>query len=119
MRPALLAKFTRSSINPAAWIPYPTQGSAAQLGEDLQVALSLNGRGRAGYLPPMPYLLVYVSRGNNSWHDDQHRMLASTLLISQGPLRRREAEIREGLKVFDFGSGAVSVHVSNGLAFRL
>jgi hypothetical protein len=118
MRPALLAKFTRSSINPAAWIPYPTQGSAAQLGEDLQVALSLNGRGRAGYLPPMPYLLVYVSRGNNSWHDDQHRMLASTLLISQGPLRR-EAEIREGLKVFDFGSGAVSVHVSNGLAFRL
>ncbi|MGC2460958.1 MAG: hypothetical protein WA446_08320 [Steroidobacteraceae bacterium] len=67
----------------------------------------------------MRYLLVYFSHGNNSWHDNQHRMLASTLPISQGLRRRREAEIREGLKVFDFGSGAVSVHGSNGLAFKL
>jgi hypothetical protein len=119
MRPALLAKFTRSSIKPAAWIPYPTQGSAAQRGEDLQAARSLKERGRAGYLPPIPHLLVYVSHGNDSWHDDQHRMLASTPPISQGLLRRREAEIREGLRVFDFGSGAVSAHGSNGLAFRL
>jgi glycosyltransferase involved in cell wall biosynthesis len=100
-------------------IDYPTAGSEAQLGEDLRIALALKQRGRFGYLARMPYLFVYVSHGHNSWHEGHHRMLASTLSISQGLLRRREAEIRAGLKFFDFGPGAVGVQGSNGLAFRL
>jgi len=100
-------------------IDYPTAGSEAQLGEDLRVALALKQRGRFGYLARMPYLFVYVSHGHNSWHEGHHRMLASTLSISQGLLRRREAEIRARLKFFDFGPGAVGVQGSNGLAFRL
>jgi glycosyltransferase involved in cell wall biosynthesis len=100
-------------------IDYPTEGSEAQLGEDLRVALALKQRGRFGYLARMPYLFVYVSHGYNSWHDGHHRMFASTLSISQGLLRRREAEIRAGLKFFDFGPGEVGVQGSNGLAFQL
>jgi hypothetical protein len=46
-------------------------------------------------------------------------MLASTLSISQGLLLRREAEIRAGLRFFDFGHGEMGVQDSNGLAFRL
>jgi glycosyltransferase involved in cell wall biosynthesis len=100
-------------------IDYPTEGPEAQLGEDLRVALALKQRGRFGYLARMPYLFVYVSHGHNSWHDGHHRMLASTLSISQGLLLRREAEIRAELKFFDFGPGEVGVQGSNGLAFRL
>ncbi len=100
-------------------IHYPTEGAEAHLGEDLQVVLALKQRGQVGYLARMPHLFVYVSHGNNSWHEEHHRMLASTLSISQGLLQRREAEIRAGLKFFDFGPGEVSVQGSNGLAFTL
>jgi glycosyltransferase involved in cell wall biosynthesis len=100
-------------------IDYPTAGPEAQLGEDLWVALALKQRGRFGYLARMPCLFVYVSHGHNSWHDEHHRMLASTLSISRGLLLRREAEIRAGLEFFDFGPGEVGVQGSNGLAFRL
>jgi hypothetical protein len=97
----------------------PTEGPEAQLGEDLRVALALKQRGRFGYPARMPYLFVYVSHGHNSRHDGHHRMLASTLSISQGLLLRRGAEILAGLKFFDFGPGEVGVQGSNGLAFRL
>jgi|ERR1017187_4113099 glycosyltransferase involved in cell wall biosynthesis len=98
---------------------YPTEGCIARLGEDLHVALSLKERGRVGFIPDMPYLFVYISHGKNSWNDDHHRMLASKLSISQGLLRRREAEMREGLKFYDFGPGDLSVNGSNGLAFKI
>ena len=100
-------------------IQYPTQGDAARLGEDTEVARALIARGRVGYLAGMPHLFVYVSHGANSWHDGHHRMLADELSISQALLRRREAQIREGLAPFGFSHDTVSLVGSNGPAFTL
>ena len=66
-----------------------------------------------------PHLLVYVSHGASTWHDDHHRMLARALSVSSSLLRRREAQLRAGLAPFDFGSGEVAVHGYNGVAFTL
>jgi glycosyltransferase involved in cell wall biosynthesis len=106
-------------VRRSAGIQYPTEGRVARLGDDLQVALALRARGRLGFVPGMPYLYVYISHGMNSWSDEHHRMLASQLAISQGLLLRREAELREGLKPYDFGAGEVSVNGNNGPAFRI
>jgi hypothetical protein len=46
-------------------------------------------------------------------------MLADQLGLSQGLLRRREAALRDGLSVFDFGPGPVTVEGRNGPAFTL
>lgn len=100
-------------------IQYPTQGSTAHLGEDLEVAKGLIARGRVGYLTGMPHLFVYVSHGANSWHDGHHKMLADQLSISQALLRRREAQVREGLAPHGFSPGRISVMGSNGPAFTL
>lgn len=106
-------------VRRSAGIHYPTEGTLACLGEDLQVALALRRRGRLGFIPGMPYLYVYVSHGMNSWSDEHHRMLASKLAISQGLLLRREAEIRAGLEPYDFGPGEVSINGNNGPAFKI
>ena len=106
-------------VRRSAGIQYPTEGSVARLGEDLQVALALRRRGRLGFIPAMPYLYVYISHGMNSWSDDHHRMLASKLAISKGMLLRRESEIRTGLEPYDFGPGELSVNGNNGLAFKI
>jgi glycosyltransferase involved in cell wall biosynthesis len=100
-------------------IHYPTQGNLARLGEDLQVARDLIARGRVGYLAGMPHLFTYVSHGANSWHDGHHRMLADELSISHGLLRRREAQIREGMAPYGLDAGTVSVLGNNGPAFTL
>jgi glycosyltransferase involved in cell wall biosynthesis len=100
-------------------VKYPTQGGEAHLGEDLQVARDLIARGKVGYLAGMPHLFVYVSHGKNSWHDGHHQMLADKLSISQALLRRREAQIREGLAPHEFTRDSVSLLGSNGLAFTL
>jgi hypothetical protein len=66
-----------------------------------------------------PHLYVYVSHGGNSWADDHHEMLDTRLGISRGLLLRREAQLREGLRPFDFGPGDVTVRGNNGSAFTL
>ena len=98
---------------------YPEDGSDARLGEDLIVARQLNANGRVKIIDGAPYLYVYVTHGHNSWAGEHHRMLIRELAISRGLLKRREAELREGLKPLDFGPGAISVHGNNGPAFTL
>ena len=102
-----------------AAIKYPTQGDKARLGEDYEAALALLARGRVGYLQTMPHLYIYVSHGSNSWHDGHHLMLAEQLSISQGLLRRREAQIREGLAPHRLPADTIEVTGNNGPAFRL
>jgi glycosyltransferase involved in cell wall biosynthesis len=100
-------------------IQYPTQGGEARLGEDSEVARALIARGRVGYLAGLPHLFIYVSHGANSWHDGHHRMLAEKLSISQALLRRREAQIREGMAPHGLSPDTVSLMGSNGPAFTL
>jgi glycosyltransferase involved in cell wall biosynthesis len=100
-------------------IRYSTEGSTARLGEDLEVARMLVARGRVGYVAAKPHLYVYVSHGANSWDEGHHRMLAEKLSISQGLLRRREAQVREGMAAHGFGRDTVTVTGNNGEAFRL
>jgi len=98
---------------------YPVTGRASRLGEDTAVCLQLLARGALQALADAPHLFVYVNHGANTWGDDFHSMLAERLGLSQGLLRRREARIRESLKVFDFGPAAVTVAGPNGPAFIL
>ena len=46
-------------------------------------------------------------------------MLVRELAISRTLLARREAELRERLRAFDFGPGAVTVCGYNGVAFAI
>jgi glycosyltransferase involved in cell wall biosynthesis len=98
---------------------YPTQGGEARLGEDSEVARALIARGRVGTLADAAHLYVYVSHGANSWNEAHHQMLCSELAISRGLLRRREQEIREGLRPYGFAPDTVTVCGSNGEGFRL
>ncbi len=106
---------------PLRYLPihYPPEGPSGRRGEDLAAVLSLKEHHRVSYLADMPYLFIYVSHGKNLWPDAFHRMLATELSISQGLLRRREAELRAQLKTFDLGPGDLFVHGSNGLAFTI
>jgi hypothetical protein len=79
----------------------------------------LKARGRFGYLDGQPHLYVYVSHGDNSWHDGHHRMLADTLSISRTLLRRREAQLRAGVAIHHLADEAVTVQGNNGPAFEL
>lgn len=103
----------------AARIRYPETGPEARRGEDTAVALQLQRQGGYALLSGAPHLYVYVSHGANTWPDDHHRMLANELAISRGLLRRREAQLREGLRPIAFGPGAVNVQGYNGPAFIL
>jgi glycosyltransferase involved in cell wall biosynthesis len=98
---------------------YPIDGTTAHLGEDTHVAHGLIARGRVGHLAGMPHLYVYVSHGANSWHDGHHRMLANELSISQALLRRREAQLREGLAPHGLGRDGITLMGNNGPAFTL
>lgn len=101
---------------------YPTQDRALAdggWGEDSVLAEALIARGQVGYLAGMAHLYVYVSHGANSFNDAHHTMLARELSISPGLLRRREAQIREGLAPFGFPAGGVAVSSVNGVAFTL
>lgn len=100
-------------------VRYPVEGQQAHLGEDTVVGLALMERGRVGYLAGMPHLFVYVSHGSNSWDNEHHRMLARELAISQALLRRREAQIREGLAPYAFRPNRISFVGNNGPGFVL
>jgi glycosyltransferase involved in cell wall biosynthesis len=105
--------FCRSS----ARVRYPEEGPEATLGEDLSVLLQLQALGGFHAQAGAPHLYVYVSHGQNLCGADHHQMIADLLAVSKGLLRRREAELREGLAAFDFGEDDVVVEGSNGLAF--
>ena len=102
-----------------AAIKYPTEGDTARLGEDHEAALALIARRRVGYVQALPHLYIYVSHGANSWHHGHHLMLAEKLSISQGLLRRREAQIRDGMAPHGLPAATIEVTGNNGPAFRL
>lgn len=103
----------------SAQMRYPETGPSSRRGEDSVVVSQLRQRGELHALAGAPHLYVYVSHGGNTWADDHHEMLATRLGISRGLLLRREAQLREGLRPFDFGPGGVTVQGNNGPAFTL
>jgi glycosyltransferase involved in cell wall biosynthesis len=103
----------------SALIPYPETGPEARVGEDIVVLLELQRRAGIHGLPGLPHLYVYVSHGLNTCGEDHHQMIADRLAVSQGLLRRREAEVREGLAPFEFGVGDVRVEGRNGPVFTI
>ena len=103
----------------SAPIHYPESGAESEYGEDSAILEQFRARDACRCLAGAPYLYVYVSHGHNSSTDAHHRMLARRLGISRALLRRREAEIREGLRPFDFGPEDVTVEGYNGTAFTL
>lgn len=78
-------------------VRYPETGDESRLGEDTNLLRQLRGRDGVTHLAGPPHLYVYHSHGANSWDQGHHAMLASTLGVSAGLLKRREAEIRENL----------------------
>jgi glycosyltransferase involved in cell wall biosynthesis len=100
-------------------IAYPEHGPTSRLGEDTAVVEQLQRAGIYEVMDRAPHLYVYVSHGENTYSQDHHRMLASSLAVSQGLLRRHEAWLREGLAAFDFGDGEVTVQGSNGPGFTI
>jgi glycosyltransferase involved in cell wall biosynthesis len=100
-------------------LDYPETGPKARMGEDSVLLDRLQARGGLHILAGQPHLYVYVTHGANTWDDGHHSMLARRLAISQGLLRRREAQLREGLAAFDFGPDEVTVQGPNGPAFSL
>ena len=103
----------------SAPIRYPETGAESQLGEDTAVVSQLLERQTCRFLAGAPHLYVYVSHGCNSWGDDHHRMQVTHLGISRGLLRRREAQLRDGLRPFEFGPEPITVEGYNGVAFTL
>ncbi|HXQ46216.1 MAG TPA: glycosyltransferase family A protein [Caulobacteraceae bacterium] len=100
-------------------LTYPESGAAARLGEDTEVVLQVKARGGFAVLSDHAHLYVYVSHGANSWSDAHHRVLPYRHGLTQGLLRRREAELRAGLAAIDFGPDPITVQGSNGPAFVL
>lgn len=103
----------------SAPICYPEVGHIAQYGEDTTVLLQLKRLGVMHLLADAAHLYVYVSHGGNLYSPEHHRMLADRLAVSKGMLKRREAQLRQGLSVYDFGPEPITVHGSNGVAFTL
>jgi len=103
----------------SAPVRYIETGPGSHHGEDTELVRQLMAIDGLHALPDAPHLYVYVSHGANSFDDEHHRMLADRLSISQGMLRRREAQLRHGLRPFDFGPDPVTVWGPNGPAFVL
>jgi glycosyltransferase involved in cell wall biosynthesis len=98
----------------------PVRYSEAEHGsEDMVLARQLKRLGVVHLLADLPCLYIYVSHGANVWSDAHHRMLVEKLAISRRMLQRREAQLRQGLAVFDFGPGPIIVQGANGTAFTL
>jgi glycosyltransferase involved in cell wall biosynthesis len=103
----------------SAPIRYPESGAESRVGEDVAVVRQLLEQEACRFLADAPHLYVYVSHGNNFLNGDHHRMLAMRLGISRGLLRRRETQLREGLRPFEFGPEPITVQGNNGVAFTL
>lgn len=98
-------------------VRYPETGDESRLGEDTHLLGQLRGRDSISHLTDRPHLYVYQSHGANSWDQGHHAMLARTLGMSAGLLKRREAEIRANLAWLK--SGPLTVRGPAGPAFEL
>ena len=109
--PASLMLRARSAVT------YPENGPESRLGEDANLLAQLRAGGGVAHLADQPFLYFYQSHGANSWDDGHHAMLARTLGLSSGLLKRREAEIRAGLAWLDLDG--VTVRGPGGPAFLI
>jgi glycosyltransferase involved in cell wall biosynthesis len=100
-------------------INYPEDGPQSQSGEDSAIMEQLLARDVCRFLAGVPHLYVYVCHGRNTCTGAHLRMLADRLGLSRALMLRREAEIREGLRPFDFGPETITVEGYNGVAFTL
>ena len=98
---------------------YPETGPESGFGEDSAMMEPLLNAGSIHFMAGLPHLYVYFSHGQNTGTAGHHAMLINRLAISKGLLLRREAVLRAGLAVFDFGPGDVVVEGSNGTAFTI
>ena len=98
---------------------YPETGPDSRLGEDVAALTPMRGSGVLHAQEGDPHLYVYVSHGANISGSPHHAMLAETLAISTGLLRRREGVLRDGLAAFGFAEGSISVCGPGGEAFRI
>lgn len=103
----------------SAMPPYPEDGPRARRDEDREVLERLQAAGQVEILSGMPELFIYRMHGTNISPQSHLRMLVDSLSVSAAFLRRREAQLRQELAVFDFGPGEVVVTGSNGAAFSL
>lgn len=103
----------------AAAARYPESGPERARGEDTAAIRDLQARGGYRAMAGAAHLYVYVSHDTNTSGAAHLAMLARELAISRALLARREAELRERLRAFDFGPGAVTVCGYNGVAFTI
>jgi len=102
-----------------AALRYPEVGPESCRHEDTAAIRDLQARGGYRTMAGAAHLYVYVSHAANTSGAAHLAMLARELAISRSLLARREAGLRERLRAFDFGPGAVTVCGYNGVAFTL
>lgn len=102
-----------------AALRYPEIGPESCRHEDTAAIRVLQARGGYRTMAGAAYLYVYVSHATNTSGAAHLGMLARELAISRTLLARREAELRDRLRAFDFGPGAVTVCGYNGVAFTI
>ena len=103
----------------AAAVPYPDTGPEAFRGEDTTAITRMQGQGGYRAMAGAAHLYVYVCHAANTSGAAHLAMLVRELAISRTLLARREAELRERLRAFDFGPGAVTVCGYNGVVFTI
>ena len=98
---------------------YPEAGPESRRHEDTAAIRDLQARGGYRAMAGAAHLYVYVSHATNTSGAAHLAMLARELAISRALLARRESELRERLRAFDFGPGEVKVCGYNGVAFTI
>ncbi len=98
---------------------YPEAGPESERFEDTAAIRDLQARGGYRAMAGAAHLYVYVCHAANISGAAHLAMLARELAISRTLLARREAELRERLRAFDFGPGAVTVCGYNGVVFTI
>ena len=98
---------------------YPEDGPESCRHEDTAAIRQLQAQGGFRTMAGAAHLYVYVCHAANISGAAHLAMLARELAISRTLLARREAELRERLRAFDFGPGAVTVCGYNGVVFTI
>jgi glycosyltransferase involved in cell wall biosynthesis len=78
-------------------VRYPESGPRSRRGEDSDVVERLLEQGGVGMLSRAPHLYVYIWHGSNTWGEDHHRLLSSTLAVSTRLIDHRREELMRHL----------------------
>ncbi len=99
---------------------YPTEGEEAEGkgdAEDTVLLRRLCEQYTVDYLAGAPELYCYVYHANNLRDLEHHKMLASSLSISSGLIKRRTGKIRNDLQAFGIGRVVVRGPKGPGLSY--